>query len=89
MIKVQARSQAYTAPFANKNLNLKDMRDWCREEFGKNPRTGPKIWMSTVESEFTDETPKSSWLRWQSRLNIPTFYFIDQRHATAFLLRWG
>ena len=55
---------------------LREMKSWCREQYGKNPRGQPQKWRGTYE--FRD------------RMNqyYPVFYFATQQQATLFLLRW-
>lgn len=95
MIKVQAYNHRYPMQRIERRKILYEMRDWCREQFGKNPHTGPRIWVGTIEAVVPDheiDDPAlagNQWLRWLNRVHVPTFYFIDEKHAAAFLLRWG
>lgn len=54
-----------------------EMKQWCRDTFGKGYNKNIKSWLW-----------KSSTI-WEDDVLYPVFYFTSETHASWFLLRWG
>lgn len=60
------------------------MKQWCRDTFGKNQVGKSRIWTSFYESDIR--------IRNESEYYKPkcymTFFFASEKHANWFILRW-
>ena len=62
---------------------VKEMKQWCREQFGANPsgKGHTKIWWCTSKWRSED----NSW----DGYYYPAFYFATEKQLVWFRLRWG
>lgn len=60
-----------------------EMKQWCRDNFGKNPLKGPKIWCTNYSYDHISQDIFDDWAYY------PSFYFADPKHAHWFRLRWS
>lgn len=66
---------------------LDEMKDWCRQNFGKNRQGCKQIWRSYYDvityHEYHDENGGIN------RTYVFYFFFGEEKHATWFSLKWG
>lgn len=64
----------------------KDMKNWCREVCGKNPRNSPKVWMIHDGYGWDGclwvDNIDNEYYQW-------TAYFKDEAMMTMFKIRWS
>lgn len=77
----------YTKKASNWYAMMSDMKNWCRQTFGKGYNTVNRKWGwrsgCTVVLEF-DEFDE-----FEQEVHYPVFYFTEESHATLFLIRWS
>ena len=59
---------------------LREMKSWCREQYGKNVVGQTQQWRGTYE--YRDRM-------YYGMMYYPVFYFATEKQATLFLLRWS
>jgi hypothetical protein len=68
--------------------HYREMKAWCRENFGKNPVKGPKVWCTNYRYEFIYSADKTGTY-YDGWAYYPSFFFADPKHAHWFRLRWS
>lgn len=70
MIKVTLYVDSFKEPF------MESMKQWCRDQFGKNVKGQPAIWRSFYNRSFYN---KPSYI----------FFFSEEKDASWFSLKWA
>lgn len=68
---------------------MNEMKDWCRETFGKNKRNQSPIWRSGTESHWNELDEDDEFYKYDDEEQYPVFYFNSEEHASWFKMRWS
>ena len=86
MIRVEYKhieyEDSWTVP-----AQVKEMKAWCKEKFGKNPcgKGSTKIWAYNSLYCYNEDFDSEAWYGYY----YPAFYFADEKQMAWFRLRWG
>ena len=90
MIKVELDPVFDDYDTFKKSSHYAEMKVWCRDNFGKNPLRGPKIWFTNYRCDYNDVTYNDpNFFNYTGWIYYPSFYFTDPKHAHWFRLRWS
>ena len=63
---------------------VKEMKQWCRDTYGKGYDNSTRTWCWRSGMTFEDIDDD-----YNSYMEYPVFYFTSEEHTSWFLMRWG
>lgn len=60
-----------------------EMKEWCRDTFGKNTLGHPQVWRSGKDWYYGNDNDE-----WSSAYVYPVFFFSTEQQATWFRMKW-